>query len=111
MRVLKLRNQGMGRLGMGATCQPGYSDILGIGECTPDLSTILSSAEAGVVGSVGTGVANSAATQAAVSTAAANAFGTSIMNFYKNNTVVAVGVTLAVGGILIYGAMSFLRGK
>lgn len=112
--VMNLRKQGMGRLGMGA-CQPGYYEltVLGVdtGQCVPELSTLATAAEGGVTSAVGTGVANSSGTQAAVSTAAANAFGTSVMNFYKNNTALAVGVTVAVGALFVYGGMSFLKGK
>lgn len=109
---MRLSGRGMGRLGMG-TCPDGYYDlkVLGFdtGQCLPNLSTAANAAAGGVTGSVGTGVANSAATQSAISSAAASALGTKVINFYKNNPVVAIGATVAVGGLLIYGAMSFLK--
>lgn len=115
MNHARLRRQGMSRLSGMGDCQPGYYElkVLGFdtGQCAPNLSTVETAAGAGVTSAVGTGVANSSGTQAAVSSAAASAFGTSVMNFYKNNTAVAIGVTVAVGALLVYGGMSFLRGK
>lgn len=101
--------------GMGATCPSGYyeASVFGFktGQCVPDLGTIVDGAQSGVMQTVGTGVANSPGTQAAATSAAANALGTKIFAFYKNNPMVAIGLTVAVGGLVVYGTMSFLRGR
>lgn len=101
--------------GMGTTCPTGYyeASLFGFktGQCVPDLATVVNGAQSGVMQTVGTGVANSPGTQAAASSAAANAIGTKLVNFYKNNTLVAAGATVVIGGLLVYGAMSFLRGR
>lgn len=101
--------------GMGADCQEGYYKlkILGFdtGQCVPNLSTAANAAAGGVTGSVASGVASSPATAAAAQSAAANAIGTKIVNFYKSNPTMAIGLTVVVGGLLIYGTMSFLRGR
>lgn len=109
--------RGMGRLnGMGAdTCPTGYYrlKVYGIdtGQCLPTGSTAVEAAQSGVLNSAATGVANSAATKNALSSASATAIGTKIVNFYKTNPVIAIGVTVAVGALLVYGTMSFVRGK
>ncbi len=113
--------RGMGRLGsysdfagMGA-CPDGYYDlkILGAstGQCLPKLSTVSSGIQSGALSTVATGVAQSPATSQAAQSAAANAIGTKIVNFYKNNPTMAWGATAAVAALLVYGGMSFVRGR
>jgi hypothetical protein len=113
---------GIGRLGsysdfaggMGA-CPEGYYEleIFGVksGQCVPNLRTITEGAQSGVMQSVGTGVAQSPATQTAATTAAGNALGQKIFNFYKEKPMVAWGLTAGVALFVVYGGMSFLRGR
>lgn len=113
--------KGMGRLGsysdfagMGA-CPEGYyeASVFGIktGQCVPNLSTLVEGAQSGALETVGTGVAQSPATAQAAQNAAASAIGTKIVNFYKNNPAMAWGATAAVAALLVYGGMSFIRGR
>jgi hypothetical protein len=100
--------------GMGAdACPAGYYrlKIFGVdtGQCLPSGSTALDAAQGGVLQSAAAGVAQSSATQSALSNASANAIGTKIVNFYKQSPTVAIGATLGVGALLVYGAMSFLK--
>lgn len=115
------RMNGMGRLGsysdfagMGA-CPEGYYDlkILGVstGQCLPNLRQVTEGVQSGVLETVGTGVAQSPATAQAAQSAAANALGTKIVGFYKNNPALAWGTTAAVAALLVYGGMSFIRGR
>ncbi len=101
--------------GMGAACPTGFYEakIFGFptGQCIPDLGTLVDGAQGGIMQTVGTGVANSPGTQTAATTAAANALGAKILAFYKNNPMMAIGLTVAVGGLVVYGTMSFLRGR
>ena len=100
---------------MGADCKPGYYElkVAGIptGQCLPTSSTALSAAQGGVVSAVGTGVASSAATQAALQSAAAQTLGEKIISFYKTKPAIAWGGTAAVVALVIYGGLSFIRGK
>lgn len=101
--------------GMGAACQDGYyeAEVFGIktGQCIPNLKTLAQGAATGATGAVTTGVANSSATKAAITNAAGNALGTKIINFYKDKPAIAYGVTAAVVLLVVYGGMSFVRGK
>lgn len=108
--------RGMGAFGnLGAECPPGYYKlkVFGVdtGQCLPTGSTVASGVQTGVSSSVATGVAQSPATAQAVQSVAANAIGTRIVNFYKGNPVVAWGATAAVAALLVYGGMSFIRGR
>lgn len=103
-----------GQMGI-ADCQPGYYrlKVFGVdtGQCLPNLNTAAGAAQSGVISSAATGVASSPATQAAAQSAAANALGTRIVNFYKSNPTMAIGASVAVLALVVYGGMSFLRGR
>lgn len=114
--------KGMGRLGhysdfagMGADCPAGYyeAEVFGVktGQCVPSLSTIVSGAQGGVLQTVAAGTAQSPATAQAAQNAAANAIGTKIINFYKTKPLIAWGTTAAVAAFVVYGGLSFLRGR
>ena len=109
--------RGLGQMNgsMGSDCPPGYYrlKVFGVdtGQCLPSSSTAIAAAQGGVLSSVGTGVASSPATATAVQGAAANAIGTKIVNFYKNQPVLAYGATAVIALFFVYGGMSFLRGK
>ena len=114
--------QGLGRLGsysdfaggMGA-CPEGYYDlkIFGVstGQCAPSLSTVTSGAQSGALSTVATGVAKSPATSAAIQSATAQTLGNKIVGFYKNQPVMAWGLTAGVIALVVYGGMSFVRGR
>lgn len=107
---------GLGRMGtMGADCPAGYYrlKVFGVdtGQCLPQLDTAVNAAQGGVLSSVATGAVSSSANQAAAQNAAANAIGTKIVTFYKSKPALAWGLTAAVGLFVVYGGMSFLRGK
>lgn len=99
---------------MGA-CPEGYYDlkIFGVstGQCAPSLTTLTSGAQSGALQAVASGTAQSPATAQAVQSAAASAIGSKIVNFYKSSPALAWGLTLGGAALLIYGGMSFLRGK
>ena len=117
--------RGLGRLGkygsmsgygtFGAECKPGFYQlkIFGVptGQCLPTGSTALEAAQAGAAGAVATGVATSPATQAAATSAAGQAIGQRIISFYQQQPVVAIGSTLAVGALLVYGTMKALGAR
>ena len=114
--------KGLGRLGsysdfagMGADCPTGYyeASIFGVstGQCVPNLSTIVSGAQTGVLATVGEGVAQSPATQQAVQAGIASKLGTTIVDFYKNKPAIAWGVTGLAVLMFVYGGMSFVRGR
>lgn len=100
---------------MGAECPEGFYrlKVFGIdtGQCLPTGSTAVDAAKSGALSSVGTGVASSPATQAAATSAAGSALGQKIISFYKNKPVLAWGGTAAVAALVIYGGMSFIRGR
>lgn len=101
--------------GMGADCPQGYYEakIFGIstGQCVPNLSTLADAATQGAAGAVGSGVAQSPATQQAATAAAGSALGSKIISFYKDKPLVAYGLTGVVALLVIYGGMSFIRGR
>lgn len=117
--------RGLGRLGkygsmsgfgtMGIECKPGYYEakIFGVptGQCVPTSGALLDTALEAWTGAVATGVATSPATQAAAHGLISQALGDKILAFYKNQPVLAVGSTVVVGGLLVYGLMSFVRGR
>jgi hypothetical protein len=108
--------RGFGRMGtMGTTCPPGYYDlqVLGVntGQCLPTLNTAATAAETAVSAATGAGIAQSAATQSALQNAAASAFGTKVLNFYKAQPVLAWGLTAGVAAFVVYGGLSFIRGR
>lgn len=99
----------------GADCPEGYYKLkvfgFDTGQCLPTGSTALDAAQGGVAASVGTGVATSPATQSAATAAAGSALGQKIIGFYKNNPALAWGGTAAVLALVVYGGMSFIRGR
>lgn len=115
--------KGMGRLGsysdfaggMGAECQPGYYDlkIFGIstGQCAPTLSTLTEGAQSGALSTVATGVATSPATQAAAESGAVQAVATKSWSYIKEHPYMVAGGVAAAVLLIIYGGMSFARGR
>ena len=114
--------RGLGRLGkygsmsgfgtMGIECKPGYyPEPIFKKFCVPTSGELAKQAEETFARSIGVGIATSPTTQAAVTGAAGQALGDKIIAFYKNQPVIAIGSTVAVGGFLVYGLMSFLRGR
>lgn len=105
--------RGMGA--MGAECPEGFYrlKVFGVdtGQCLPTLSTAVEGAQGGVMSTVGTGVASSPATSAAAQNIAASTLGTKIISFYKEKPMIAWGATALIGLFVVYGGMSFLRGK
>ena len=75
------------------------------------LSNLLTGSVTGAESAVGSALASSQLVQQAAQTSAANNLGAQILAFYQNNTALAVGLTVAVGALLVYGTMSFIRGK
>ena len=114
--------KGLGRLGsysdfaggLGA-CPEGYyqPSIFGIklDQCVPNLSVLAEGAQSGALATVGEGVAQSPGTQRALEAGVASKLGTTIVNFYKNQPVVAWGVTGLAALMLVYGGLSFVRGR
>lgn len=98
---------------MGAACQPGYYPlkIFGVdtGQCVPDSGTLANQAAGSAITSIATGVATSPATIQAGKTAVANSLGQKIMDFYTKKPAVAIGVTVALGALVVYGFMSFAK--
>lgn len=117
--------RGLGRLGkygsmsgygtFGAECQPGFYQlkVFGVptGQCLPTGTTLREGLESGAAGVLATGVATSPATQAAATSAAGQAIGQRIIGFYQKQPVVAIGSTLAVGALLVYGTMKALGAR
>ena len=113
--ILQKSQRRNGMRGMGADCQPGYyeGEVLGIktGVCLPDSATLAQQAAGGLVGAVTTGASQSPGVIVAAQTSAGNALGNKILAFYREKPAVAIGLTLGVVALVVYGGMSFARGK
>lgn len=88
-----------------------YELIPGTGIMVPDAGELINAAGAGATSIVGQNLAQSTAVKEGALTAAGNTLGQKIVKFYSENTVAAVAGTVVVGGLLVYGLMSFVRGK
>ncbi len=113
--ILQKSQRSMGMRGMGADCQPGYYEgaVFGIktGVCLPTSETLAQQAAGGLVGAVTSGAASSPGVITAAQTAAGNSLGNKIVGFYREKPAIAIGLTLGVVALVIYGGMSFARGK
>ncbi len=117
---MRMSGRGMGRLGMaggqmGITCQPGFYELkvfgISTGQCAPSLDTALNAAQGGVVASVATGVATNPANIAAASNAGLMASFTKATSFVKAHPIGVAAAVAATLALVVYGGMSFARGK
>jgi hypothetical protein len=95
--------------GMGADCPAGTYNAWGF--CVPNLKTLVQGAQAGAISSIASGAAQSPATAQAVESATASAVGNKIIDIYKRNPTMTLVIAGLVGVAVIYGVMSFVRGR
>lgn len=77
----------------------------------PTLDQLLASASAGAQQQIAANLAQSQSVQQAATNAAGTALGTKIVTFYKTQPLLAWGITGLAVMFLVYGGMSFARGK
>lgn len=88
---------------MGYPQMGAYELIPGTGIMVPDAGELINAAAGGALSQTGQTLAQSSTVQQGAVTAAGNTLGQKIVKFYTENTVVAIGATVAVGGILAFG--------
>lgn len=96
---------------MGSECQPGYYKDPILGLCLPTSGTLLNQAQGSLLSTVATGAASTPAVQEAGIQAAASSFGQKVFDFYRQKPVMAWGITAAAALFVVYGGMTFIRGK
>lgn len=94
--------------GMG-DCKPGYFQVIPGADwsCAPNSDTLIKQELA----KVGAQAAQTEAVKEASIAAAGEALGTKIVRFYRQNPVIAWGLTAGVVGLMYVGAKSFMKRK
>lgn len=88
-----------------------YELIPGTGIMVPDIGELAAGASTGAVSTAGQTIASSSTVQQGAITAAGNTLGQKIVKFYTEKPVVAIGATLAVGGLILFGLMNLGKKK
>lgn len=88
-----------------------YELIPGSGIMVPDATELAQAAAGGALSATGQTLSQSQTVQQGAITAAGNTLGQKIVKFYTEKPVIAIGATVAVGGLLIFGLTSMFKKK